>query len=434
MGTKSVLVVLKTVISQVPTSSRTPNSPEMVGTATLMINPSREMRNATKAMASKVKESWMRILHICIADGLLTSEKHIDKYSFSHIVIFFSSFMQQSLCQKIIYHCLLLGTFFSLSADAQIRPDPDHFGFEVTALYMKPVFDFPNYALTTTELNDTVLHGTRHGNELDFHGGFALAGIYVFYNSYFDLRVKWSHLQLTSIDEVASDDFLQGARFTLVAFPFAFRSALSEVRVTYDAIELLFGYIPIYPCQFFSLHAGVQCTQIKYDDHDTFFREEGQAQALGRWKLKMEGVGPEIGLLMKYLLPAHHLLPKIYIDGKLQCGALISKIFSHTTFADAQNQLLRSSTFNIINEPVYRLVPFWDAALGISTQCCFHSFLLEFEIGYNFIYYQKALDGVTYLNGPIAGPSGAFGPSSSTIDIFSDLVLHGLYFSAGVTY
>jgi hypothetical protein len=147
---------------------------------------------------------------------------------------------------------------------------------------------------------------------------------------------------------------------------------------------------------------------------------------LGQWNLKMEGVGPEFAFLCKYQLPFCSSCSNFYIDGKADCGVVIAKMFSHSALKNLAVPSNRNDPFfDTTNDSTYRGVPFWNIALGVSSDIAFHSFFLEFELGYTFIHYHKAFDSPVHVTAP---------NFSSTVELLSDILLHGLYFSAGVTY
>jgi len=80
---------------------------------------------------------------------------------------------------------------------------------------------------------------------------------------------------------------------------------------------------------------------------------------------------------------------------------------------------------NIHNDSLWRVTPTVDARLGLSYKFCVCCTEVKVEGGYEFIWYHHCFDGITGLDVAYAG---------DTIDLYSNLNLHGPYLSLQIAF
>jgi len=324
--------------------------------------------------------------------------------------------------------CLFLG-LSCLPLNAERPSPPGNFSFWGEYLYLKPSIDQSFFALVQEDLdNDTFTSGTtqRFNNPYGFGSAWRVGGEYASCDAINDIHIEGTYLHRKAHREV-SGSFVSAVDYFPSIGTVGAGSAISNNEFTYYAIDLLFGH-SLYNCCPFTLYieGGAQFMHLNAEKKTQINNPAIPGVTIPSAKDHNWALGPEVGAEVTYQLPfcsENHFFSLI-AKGR---GALL---VNRTHFK--LNQIVNTSTLNrqlnFDNDPHYRIVPFGDIRLGIeycSIPCGCRSLLLNIEIGYEFMTYNRLVDWVHF---------DATSNTGSSFDNYSDFDLQGPYIAVKISF
>jgi len=294
---------------------------------------------------------------------------------------------------------------------------PETFEIQLEYLYLKPSFEQPYYAISSTTFS--TVNGPRENNVPDFHSAFRAEGVYNFCNSMNDVVVRFTYLNGSDKDREDGTYLFDTQGFpgngVQIGQPIT-GSITSDLRFKYYAGDVVFGQSIFDNCIFdLSLFGGVHVAYIEFRENIfTFERTILFTNELTQ-KSELRGIGPEIGIDFQYLF-SNCCIGKVSLVGSARGALLINE--TQAEFQFTTGSPVGGSTREIKNKDNWKALPVFELGFGLNFEYAFKCFITNIEIGYEAINYRNAINTMTFFDDTYPGNSS---------DNYSDLSFHGPY-------
>lgn len=207
-----------------------------------------------------------------------------------------------------------------------------------------------------------------------------------------------------------------------------FGTASSKVSTNYNAGDIVWGH-GLFNCCDFDLNflLGLHVASIKYKEHISISIPVEPTLRLitqqeGRWGSNFWGIGPEFGFHADYRLP---WLCNLSLAADARGALLVGKNnvkFESAITGSGSLAGLRVQTFR--NKPdLWGVVPGFDGRLGLNYAWNCGCLQSNLEVGYEMIWYPRAIGKVRLENG-----------GGNTLDVYSNYSAHGPYAALAVRF
>ena len=311
---------------------------------------------------------------------------------------------------------------------------PPRFEIEATLLYLKPSIDDSHFVLSSfdnTFGGSLFPNGRRHGVSVPYTPGFRVEGLYNICPASSAFDIRFTYLEAHGSKSVTGD-FLYDTN----GFP-GFGAQDSPVyagtasdKNTYHVYTGDTTYNWSYGCfapNDLTFIVGLHYAYIKFhekgENTGVFIGTTRPISNLLHRKSQFFGAGPEFGINYEYLLPNFSCLGGTLTLNANARGALLYG----STKSDMTFVTLRTGPVGVAfrNTPAWRITPMASAELSLSYHVNCGCVPTVFELGYEFMWYSKAVNKIT-------GTDVAF--SGDTIDVFNSLSLQGPYLSINASF
>jgi len=238
----------------------------------------------------------------------------------------------------------------------------------------------------------------------------------------YDVRGEWTHLSSHAKRTLPLDRYLPvQTDFFIPVGAVPFTTPSSNRNIDYDALDLLWGYSFFKCSSFLTINGGLHWAKINFDESFRFVQANLIELATGEFISNMHGIGPELGLIGKWLLP-FCWNSWVFLNGRVEGAMLFSRIDSMLRINELSGGVVLLQ--DISNDNRDYVVPHWLASIGLSIEklCFMH---MSAEIGYTIIGYHHALDIIGVVDDSV---------SEHTYDFRDNIYFHGLYVTVGITY
>jgi len=303
-------------------------------------------------------------------------------------------------------------------------------------LYFHPLIDqsyfvFEQDAPTTPAL----AIGERHNNHGCYTSGFRVEGIFDYCPNELDVRyTRFYHTPRRSFEAAGFLVPTKGASFFGNADN---TNAKSHLHINFNEVEVLFLKLGFCcPCSI-NFRAGINYTSIIFREELFFTEPPTPFFTTIKQRTNFWGIGPEFDF--NFLYPLSSIIPcwfdciPICLAGDFRGGLLVSR--SRAKFFEQDNTAVFTTGVSIDarNDPIYRLVPFWDMRFGFAYECNICCFGLNLEIGYEFLSFHRAIQEIFFTNSGTSPTVVTFNNELS-FDLYSNLDFHGLYVALGIVF
>lgn len=277
------------------------------------------------------------------------------------------------------------------AAIASLHPEPGNFGIKGEFLYLQPYLNSLQFAVeNVSETEVKILL-----NKPKYKPAYRVEGMYAF-DCLYNLHARFTYFNSGNNRRSETSTFQSPAIFT--------GTVEDKRKFRYYAVEAIVGRWLFDSCDFdLELGVGVLYSNIKLSDHVTAFNPT-ELFAKNVIRSTFWGVGPELTLNFQYPLPLS-FCGTFSIVADIR-GALLqskTKAFTQLGTPDSSDGLI---VFTIGNDPSHGVVPASNSKLGLSWNYQGSHITTDLELGYEWIYYQRAL-GVNNIS--FHGPYVALG-------------------------
>jgi hypothetical protein len=291
-------------------------------------------------------------------------------------------------------------------------------------LYLMPSIEQSYYVISSSNNvfgEDIHPNGPRYNNQTSYHPSFRIGGIYG-YNGLNFLDVSFTYFNGRDSDSV-SGAFL----FDTVGFPgngsqapedtsYA-GTASAQQDFTYYALDFTLCRLVFDCCpDGLTFQAGLHYANLSVDEEFVSIGtsiddgEEVPVFNSTNRESRFWGLGPEIGFYYFYAMP-FRISAEISSKAALLCSRIKSRFF-YTTLRTGPNGV------DLHNDPLWRVIPYIDARLGLNYNFCIGRRQATVHLGYEFIWYCNSVDAIIGYDVAFAGDS---------FDAYSNFSLHGPY-------
>lgn len=330
-----------------------------------------------------------------------------------------------------------VAAFLAVSASAFAGGPDNPWSLTGEFLYLKPSVGDTYFATITTESGDedaTLYHTKRYNNDFDFTPGFRVGIGYNLCNCNCpgELLLSYTYLNATEhkdlVAELDSDNYL-GATVGPADWISDLDSyqgfATNDSRLRYNQVELAY-LAPITSCSCFdiTLKAALEFDQLKYRSRSVFFRDSGETSTVISYSedSRFSGFGPQLGFVFDYPL----------LRGTCECpGTLALRVESTGSLLVGEQKgsssvvIVEDTENSYCNEKTWRVVPAFNARIGLGYDFSLECLQAAVEVGYEFRTYVNGLSRTVYPDD--VAPSLSF-------EHYTDFSLQGLYVSATVNF
>ena len=299
-----------------------------------------------------------------------------------------------------------------------------NWGFGAEFLYWLPSVDDTFFVITGANAAGNP-QGKRENNDFRFRPGFRVEGVYSFACNR-EFHVRYARLS-TKQNKTISGASLFATHASPVLLEDNFEDfageAGSSLNVLYQNVEAIFVQQAWECCPFdLYLFAGVQYAYIRLNEHINYTSSAGPFANVDD-KSRTWGVGPQFGVEFYYPICQ---LSTCFCPGNLSLAALTSGSLLASKIDSKSFQTLTGETIvDVNNDRTWRIVPTWNARLGLNYATCFSCFGAFLEVGYEFTTYLRALSRIEFEDASAGG---------LTFDNYHNFDAHGLYVAVGFTF
>lgn len=299
--------------------------------------------------------------------------------------------MQKSLRFLTTLFCLSVSSLFA-------HISPGRWGVEAEFLYFLPTFDDTYFVIDgTRDLGDNNPYGTRVNNEMGFHPGFRVGGIYAFCDCNQQFEIYYSRLNAKETKRVAGNNLWAtiGRPDFISDFENYAGSASSELNCLYQRVDALFAQQALCSCGMdLYLQAGLEYAYLRLNEQYGYRFSGSAFTSIIDLHSKSWGIGPQFGVDFDYAL----------CEFSCSCPGRLS-IAAHSSgsilVSRAQQSHLESpgegEIFTFVNDRrAWRVIPAFHARVGLNYDTCFSCFGASLEIGYEFNTYLRGLSRVIF--------------------------------------
>lgn len=329
--------------------------------------------------------------------------------------------------------------FLMTAGYATIAPPPGHFALEAELLYLRPNIDQSYYVISSilnTQGGEFYPNGKRYNLDPSYHPGFRLDLGYGFCNGVSCMDLLFTYFNGTDSDST-SGPFL----FDVIGFPgdgtqipedTSYEgTARLKHKYQYYAGDLIYSRLMFNCCPeglsfLLGLHGAYIKVNEKFNSSGFFINDDNPElffNDLERFS-RYWGIGPEFGVDFSYIFPPFCQCPAglFSIEATARGGLLCTNTIADITDFTSRTAPAES---HLSNKPIWRVNPFVDTRIGLNYDCCLCCLKTQFSLGYEFIWYSKAVDQVISYDVAFAG---------DTVDFYNDFSLHGPYFSVACAF
>lgn len=323
---------------------------------------------------------------------------------------------------KLFRFCTFLMTLSLGSLFANSHPAPGEWELSADYLFLKPTFD-DTYFVIKSPQTTTFPNGRRENNDFDFESGFRVGAKYALCDCASEAEISYTWLG-ASEKKVVSGDFLWGT-IGRADFASAFEnytgSAGSKLHLLYQRLDALYSQ-EIYNCcgLDFYLQFGLETAYLRLNEQYEYLN----VTTLGEidQRSKTWGVGPQLGIALDYELCEC----TCFLPGTLSLNVVSSgSILASETSTNERNILAGTSLLNVSDRNTWRTIPAFHSRVGLNYDVPYSCFDINFEIGYEFSSYLRALSRVSF---PDDVADGLASTNYYNFDV------QGLYVSASVRF
>lgn len=306
-------------------------------------------------------------------------------------------------------------------------------------LYLKPSVEQSSYVITSSENvfnGEFFPNGKRHLNSPDYKPGFRVDALYTpcestigydFRFTYFDASYANSTRGNFLFDTIGSpgdgaqapeDTFYNGKAKVHDHFKF----------YTIDAALHRFNFDSC--ADSLTVLLGLQYANIKYNRHassEGSFHDHADLREVSnslKTSSRLWGVGPLFGIDYTYNLTSSDCC---YGEFKLKTNlrGIILCSNSHANFSYDTLRTANTAGVHYNNDQSWHVNPGFDAKLGAGYDFCFCGFNTAIELGYEWIWYNNAINTITGYDVAFAGDS---------LDVYNNFSVHGPYLKIGASF
>lgn len=300
---------------------------------------------------------------------------------------------------------------------AHFEPHPFQVAVQAEFLYWNPYTENQYFFTTTSSatLTDNYIAVTN------FHPAFRVIADYVCDVSNF-IEVRFSYFNssdTTKLFNVIGFDNITGETTPTAA------NASSQLDFTYNAVDLtLQNATHQFYNLSFSFLEGLNFAWINYRQFNLEAVTDLPVEFVSAWgtmSSRYWGIGPQLGIDMKYVLPWDNCS----LTGNVRASLVIShlKTVNQSVLFEliGPDRIPTLTEQNINVQGNWLLSPSFDAKLGIDWHKTFRSFQAHAEVGYEFVWYRNAVQAALM---------------ALTIPVIEryDAGFQGPYFSCGISF
>lgn len=303
-------------------------------------------------------------------------------------------------------------------------------------LYFKPGIEQSSYAITSISNavgGEFFPSGKRHHNRANYKPGFRIEGKYDLCCSN-AIDGRFTYFRAGHSDS-ASGDFL----FDTIGYPGEGAQAPEDTRYSgtarihdryrYYAGDLTFNRLSLCSCvDNLYLLFGLHYANIHHKTHFTGIGNSLDGSTLVpvnnllNSRSRFWGIGPQLGLEYTYHLP-QTCWGVFSLTANMRAALLCSK--TNASFHYSTLRTAGTEGVNLKNDHVWRVNPAFDARIGGSYDFCFCGYEGKLELGYEWVWYHNSINSITGYDVAFPGDS---------LDVYSNLSLHGPYLKVGVDF
>lgn len=321
----------------------------------------------------------------------------------------------------------------------------ENFKLSAELLYLKPGIEQSSYVISSSENvvgGEFFPNGRRHNNSANYKPGFRINALYGLCDEPNALDVRFTYFNGGHSHSITGD-FL----FDTIGFPgdgaqapedtsYAGKASIHD-NFRYYAVDATFNRLGLQSCvDNLYLLIGLHYANIQHKRHftsvGTFSSDDGAVvQAVNdpvdnalKSHSNFWGVGPQLGLDYNYDLTSPECcLGLVTLHANMRASLLCSK--SNGNFHYTTLRTTGTDGPHLKNRDLWRVNPAFDSKLGGSYQFCWLGLEGAIEVGYEWIWYNDSV-------GSIVGYDVAF--AGDSLDVFSNLSLHGPYLKISVAF
>lgn len=315
---------------------------------------------------------------------------------------------------------------FTTPTYAYIHPCPGGWGIDAEFIYLLPSID-DTYFVIDAPVAKNLPTGKRKNNDLGFHPGFRIEGVYAFCECDRELRASYTRLRARETETIFGNFLwatVGGPNF-VSNFADYTGSASSDIDILYQRVD---GFLTqkMWQCcgLEFYLYGGIEYAFIRVREDIEYRRTLGEGDTFGdvNQRSKAWGVGPQYGVEFDYnLCNLCWCYPgTLSIEGFVTGSLLVSQ-----TRIDASNETSVAFGIDVQDHTTWRIIPAWHARVGLNYGTCFSCFGASIEVGYEFNTYIRAVNWQAFTDSTGRG---------QCFTAYKNFDSHGLYVNAGVTF
>lgn len=276
------------------------------------------------------------------------------------------------------------------------------FAIQEEVIYFQPLFDnsfIPNPNVNGPFPFTVGAPGARKKNKFDYASGYRFAAFY-FPNCKSwvqEVSLRFTYLPAQHSRKMTSHSSL-----------FIGSESSTTVDAVHDLIDILnvlaadhqldyyAGDLSIHcpianQCAFsFSVQPGLHYALMNYENrvhftakHDAIFRRASLKERSQTW-----GIGPQLGFKLNYRLGN-----RLSIKGLVNGGLLIARSTVHFR-AHATSSTISFPTFHEQNDPLWRVLPFWEGCAALHFSFCVNGYVVGIEAGYEYLSYPDFISRI----------------------------------------
>ena len=294
-----------------------------------------------------------------------------------------------------------------------------NWGIGAECLYWKPAVDDTYFAIASSPDTPLFPQGRRIHNDFSYKTGFRVFAA----NGDTGLQVRYTRLRAIEHKTIQSTNFFAtvGNPLFFSAFNNVLGSGFSSEDLLYQSLEGNFQ-IQLGGCSFdCDPFVGIQVAYIRLREHVNYVNDTADFTGTVKRKVRSWAVGPQFGIDFYYPLVC---FPGLCSDRRVIAFTLLASggILVSDTKSKYFDQIFKTGlTFPAIDVHdrfTWRVIPMWNARLGLNYTAQFLCGGIAFEIGYEFINYLRALTRTAFADNVDA---------SFTVTKHYNFSAHGLY-------
>ncbi len=316
----------------------------------------------------------------------------------------------------LLTYLLLLGSAFANASRWQIQAE---------FLYLQPSVEDTFFVLDAPRGSGSPI-GTRINNDIDFHPGFRVEGIYRFRHGDRELHASYTRLHAEQ-SKLISGQFLWATMGSVDFIRSFFNnypgSAFSDLDILYQRADGFF-------CQKIAcsrrlelnLRGGFEYAYIRFREHYLYVRTDFFAEGDLKLNTSSNGIGPQAGLEIDYAVCS---LPFRFPNSLSFKAYASGSILTTRTREGAAGLIQNLPRYSTDDEATWRLISAVHARLGLNYELFFSRWSALLEIGYEYDSYYRAITRLSFVDNPA---------DALCYTDYYNLDMQGFYVSAGIRF